>query len=210
MKLEEREGFTNREIAAAIMNGDLEQLNQMLDGFGLRRDFPVFLSTSYRTSSIILSYASVFAGRSQISPEVARLLIDNLSRNVNIFLFLDTVLYFKRHDTRSEEEFPSREIVSILNEGWPEDEFGGRVAIMNENEYLSLIEYITSSKVETIPKDFSIPLVRYVYTHQMMPLTLLFAYMASSLREPDFNSNIANDIIGQILDGLMAGSDENE
>ncbi|MBQ7201875.1 hypothetical protein IJS18_00585 [Candidatus Saccharibacteria bacterium] len=203
-----RIGYAPEEIAAAIMGGDLKEINDMLDGFGLRKGFPVFTSQSFKAAAALLNFASVFAGRSQLKHEVANILVDNISDNVNIFLFLTTFLYFVRHDERDGDPHPPEELISIIKEDGPDDEFSGRVAILEENQFLALCEYILQQN--TLPRAFSTPLVRYVYTHQFMPSTLLFAYMAGSLRESDFNTIMASDIIGQILDGLSEEFEKEE
>lgn len=214
MKAEdERIGFSREEIATAIKENDLDTINEMLDGFGLRKNFPLFLPTSFRAESSILSYGVAFAGRSLVKPEVAKLLIDNLSHNIDVFLFLDSVLYFLGEDVRNEEVHPSQEIIDILEGNGPSDEFGGRVAILEEYEFIALARYLASGKIESISREFNSPIVRYVYAHQMLPLTMLFSYMAAALREPDINPIRATDIIGQILEGLegtFADSEEDD
>jgi hypothetical protein len=67
-----------------------------------------------------------------------------------------------------------------------------------------------SDKLEKLNITFTPPLVRFVYTHQMMPLALLFAYMASTLRLPSPKIQIANlgEIVGQLLDGLFGDHGE--
>ena len=84
--------------------------------------------------------------------------------------------------------------------------------MMNENEFINLCEYLVSGKYEKMNVSFTTPLVRFVYTHQMMPLTLLFAYMASTLRLPTTQFGIIElgSVVGQLLDGLFGDAESSE
>lgn len=204
-------GFTGEEIVAAVMGNDVEAITAMIEGFDLKRTFePRPLSyDGWKISSALLNYASIFAGRSMVSQEVATLLIDNLSMDVNAFLFLDMLLFFTHNDKKSDNPHVPEKILKILEKNEANDEFAGYVAMMNENEFISLCEYLTSGKVEKLNISFSPPLIRFVYTHQMMPLTLQFAYMASTLRQPapKLNALCISGAIGQLLDGLFGESE---
>ena len=202
-------GFTGEEIVAAVMGNDIDALKAMIEGFELKRTFEPRQLTieGWKVSSSLLNLASVFAGRSMLSQETATLLIDNLSMDVNVFLFLQVLAIYLHREKREDEPYVSKEIMAILEKNEPNDELAGRIAMMNENEFLSLCDYLISDKMEKLNITFTPPLVRFVYTHQMMPLTLLFAYMASTLRLPAPKIEIANvgDIVGQLLDGIFGG-----
>ena len=202
-------GFTGEEIIAAVMGNDIDAMKAMIEGFELKRTFEPRQLTieGWKVSSSLLNLASVFAGRSMLSQETATLLIDNLSMDVNAFLFLQVLTIYLHREKREDEPYVSKEILAILEKNEPNDELAGRVAMMNENEFLSLCDYLISDKMEKLNITFTPPLVRFVYTHQMMPLTLLFAYMASTLRLPAPKIEIANvgDIVGQLLDGIFGG-----
>ena len=202
-------GFTGEEIVAAVMGNDIDALKAMIEGFELKRTFEPRQLTieGLKVSSSLLNLASVFAGRSMFSQESATLLIDNLSMDVNVFLFLQVLAIYLHREKREDEPYVSKEIMAILEKNEPSDELAGRIAMMNENEFLSLCDYLISDKMEKLNITFTPPLVRFVYTHQMMPLTLLFAYMASTLRLPAPKIEIANvgDLVGQLLDGIFGG-----
>ena len=202
-------GFTGEEIVAAVMGNDIDALKAMIEGFELKRTFEPRQLTieGWKVSSSLLNLASVFAGRSMLSQETATLLIDNLSMDVNVFLFLQVLAIYLHREKREDEPYVSKEIMAILEKNEPNDELAGRIAMMNENEFLSLCDYLISDKMEKLNITFTPPLVRFVYTHQMMPLTLLFAYMASTLRLSAPKIEIANvgDIVGQLLDGIFGG-----
>ena len=202
-------GFTGEEIVAAVMGNDIDALKAMIEGFELKRTFEPRQLTieGWKVSSSLLNLASVFAGRSMLSQETATLLIDNLSMDVNVFMFLQVLAIYLHREKREDEPYVSKEIMAILEKNEPNDELAGRIAMMNENEFLSLCDYLISDKMEKLNITFTPPLVRFVYTHQMMPLTLLFAYMASTLRLPAPKIEIANvgDIVGQLLDGIFGG-----
>lgn len=205
-------GFTGEEIVAAVMGNDIEALKAMIEGFELKRTFEPRQLTieGWKVSSSLLNLASVFAGRSMLSQETAALLIDNLSMDVNAFLFLQVLNIYLHREEREDEPSVSKEILAILEKNEPNDELAGRIAMMNENEFLSLCDYLVSDKLEKLNITFTPPLVRFVYTHQMMPLALLFAYMASTLRLPSPKIQIANlgEIVGQLLDGLFGDHGE--
>lgn len=202
-------GFTGEEIVAAVMGNDIDAIRAMIEGFELKRTFEPRQLTieGWKVSSSLLNLASVFAGRSMLSQGTATLLIDNLSMDVNVFLFLQVLAIYLHREKREDEPYVSKEIMAILEKNEANDEFAGRVAMMNENEFLSLCDYLISDKMEKLNITFAPPLVRFIYTHQMMPLTLLFAYMASTLRLPAPKIEIANvgDIVGQLLDGIFGG-----
>ena len=207
-------GFTGEEIIAAVMGNDIEAIKAMLEGFNLQRSLePRALTVDgWRISTALLNYASIFAGRSQLSQETAALLIDHLSMDVNAFLFCEMLLFFIHDDTRDENPHIPEKIAAILDKNEADDEFAGRVAMMNENEFINLCEYLVSGKYEKLNVSFTTPLVRFVYTHQMMPLTLLFAYMASTLRLPTTQIGVIGlgSVVGQLLDGLFGESEDSE
>ena len=205
-------GFTGEEIIAAVMGNDIEALKAMIEGFELKRTFEPRQLTieGWKVSTSLLNLASAYAGRSMLSQETATLFIDNLSMDVNAFLFLQVFNIYLHRDKREDDPYVSNEILAILEKNEANDEFAGRVAMMNENEFLSLCDYLVSDKMEKLNITFTPPLIRFIYTHQMMPLTLLFAYMASNLRLPAPKLELANvgEIVGQLLDGLFGDHGE--
>ena len=200
-------GYTGEEVIASVLDNDIAALSDILKDFSLVGDYqPRPLSADSRSASAtLLNYASVFAGRSKLTQETALLLINNLSMDVNVFCFIDMLLYFIHDDARDKKEHVRNEIFDILKKNEPNPSFAGYIERMNENEFIAFCEQIISEKYEILNVSFTTPIIRFVYTHQMMPLTLLFAYMASTLRLPTLNIGVIDvtDMIGQVIDGIF-------
>lgn len=198
-------GFTGEEIVAAVMDNDIDTIESILKEFELNwfNQPAPFFDESKRISCLLLNYAIVFSTQQRLTMDTASLLIDAISINVNSFQFLDTILFhLKVIRTEKYEVIPKR-ILDILEKNVPNDELNHRVACLQVDEFLTLAEYLTSGKKETMNVTYTLPFIRYVFSHELIPLNLLFAYMVSALREPNVTNVDVIGIIGQIVDGIM-------
>lgn len=197
-------GSTSEEIGAIIMGDDIDAIKEIMENNLLEyngRPRPLTFG-GYDIEKSLLSYASVLAGQGRLSKRIATLFVDNLSVDVDVFLFIGLLKLSTEHGEVKEPFFPS-EIKDIIINNEPNDELSGRIAVLKPEQFFSLCEFINGYNVEKMNVAFTVPIIRYAYNNNLVSLEKLFSFMAGAIRKPNAMAVSALDIIGQVLDGLM-------
>ena len=177
--------FSNEDVMNAILNNDTARVAAMLEGFDLLKDGtpPHFTSADKSLVSTMLGAASAMDWHDDLADDLAEELVERTAMTVDIFQFLRLVMIAARIKTEDYDKIPEEIRETLLKCNSYSDEIARAIEELDHETFEALIAFIPTDEIERISTKFNLPIVRRVYAEGMIPTSLMFAFMANSLRE---------------------------
>ena len=201
---------SNREVIEAVFNNDHTLIVEMLEGFNFVSDCtPPHFDQSMRTlASTALIAAAAAEDKGTLSEEFAQTLISYTGGTVEAFNMLIPISM----SICSETSQCTGSIPKKLRKALRENDFNQAAVTaierLDREQLLTLVRYLASGEeIQTIKSLFTAPIAKSIYRTELIPRSLLLAYMAATLKEPIGAESILpsfGDFLGAMLaDGLM-------
>ncbi|MBR3143827.1 hypothetical protein IKF12_01335 [Candidatus Saccharibacteria bacterium] len=208
--------FSKAEVIEAILANNTSRVVEMLEEFDLPKDDtpPHFTSGQKELVSAMLSFASIKSWHDDLAEDLAHELIERTATTVHVFDLLRLVVTGAEIKITESDytKIPNELRVALLKNDY-KPKLAEIIEKLDEDVFKILIAYIVSGdEVETLSINFSLPIVRYLYAHEIIPNDLLLAFMAISLRDTSA-SDAAIEIIGgfnDFLESIFGGDDDDD
>ena len=177
--------ISNKDIFDAILNNDTAKAAEMLEEFDLTKDGtppPHFTSADRQVVSTILSAASAMSWHDNLDDDLAHELIERTAMTVNIFPFLRLVVIGGEIEREDFDTIPEK-IRAALRKNDYTDQIARAIEDLDADVLKTLLNYFISGEVETSHVKFSLPVIRRIYSDEIIPADLMFAFMASNSRD---------------------------
>lgn len=194
---------TDRSIEQLIIENNCKEIEKMFEEVQLYEYVSNYTTMSnHLIATLVLNYASVCERRGKLSEELAEIIIARTASSVDIFKFLRTLIVYSGIEASKYEhiELPPELLYDLLNDKM-NDSASDRILELDETSFYSLAAMIVGGKVKELSREFSIPVIQYVYFNGTMPLEDLLIYMAANLDQPSvaFLEELSRGIFGIIL-----------
>lgn len=204
--------ISDKDIFDAILNNDTAKAAEMLEGFDLTKDGtpPHFTSADRRVVSTMLSAASAMSWHDNLDDDLAHELIERTAMTVNIFPFLRLVVIGGEIEREDFDTIPEK-IRAALRKNDYTDQIARAIEDLDADVLKTLLNYFISGEVETSHVKFNLPVIRRIYSDEIIPANLMFAFMASNSRDTiDEHFGSAMDAIGGLglLGALLGGMND--
>ena len=162
----------------------------------------------------MLSFASIKSWHDDLAEDLAHELIERTATTVHVFDLLRLVVTGAEIKITESDytKIPNELRVALLKNDY-KPKLAEIIEKLDEDVFKILIAYIVSGdEVETLSINFSLPIVRYLYAHEIILNDLLLALMAISLRDTSA-SDAAIEIIGgcdDFLKSIFGGNDDDD
>ena len=210
--------ISNKDIFDAILNNDTAKAAEMLEGFDLTKDdiAPFFTSDDRQIVSIMLSAASVMSRHNNLDDDLAHELIERTATTVNIFPFLRLVVIGGEIEREDFDTIPEK-IRAALRKNDYTDQIARAIEDLDADVLKTLLNYFISEEVKSSHIKFNLPVIRRIYSDEIIPADLMFALMASNLRDTvdeHFGSAMSTigglDLLGVLLGGMNDDDSDEE
>lgn len=194
---------TDKSIEQLIIENNCKEIEKMFEEVQLYEYASNYTTMSnHLIATLVLNYASVCERRGKLSEELAEIIIARTASSVDIFKFLRTLIVYSGIEVSEYEhiELPPELLYDLLNDKM-NDSASDRILELDEASFYSLAVMIVGGKVKELSREFSIPVIQYVYYNGTMPLKDLLIYMAANLDQPSvaFLEELSRGIFGMIL-----------
>ena len=213
-------GVTYAEVWDAMRANDLDTIIEMLDDFEIKKGegFRIDPGT-YDLARHILSTASAFVANGHLRGELMLEAVERFATAVHFMHFIRLAWSHNECcDPRpvSKRQETLRDMLSSIQNAEEIGEWTQRVEYLSEDEFTKLTNALLymeeEGEFEKMHISWNVAFIRYVYQHSMLPDSMLFAYMAITLRQPSTMATpIAAILAGPSapISGLMADMLEN-
>ena len=210
-----------KEVMNAILNNDTGRAAEMLEGFDLLKDGtpPHFTSADKHLVSTMLGAASVAAWHEDLDEDLAYELIERTAMTVDIFPFLRLVVAGAEIENEDFDTIPEN-IRTALRRNDYTDQIARAIEDLDDDTFEAFLAYYITGEIETSHVKFNLPVIRHIYSDEVIPADLLFAFMASNLRETiDEHFGGLHDalgalgglgLFGALLDGMHDDDDDDD
>lgn len=195
--------FSKAEVIEAVLANNTSRVVEMLEEFNLPKDgtLPHFTSGQKELASVMLSFASIKSWHDDLAEDLAHELIERTAIIVHVFNLLRLVVTDAEIKITESDyaKIPNKLRAALLKNDY-KPKLAGIIEELDEDVFKILIAYIVScDEVETLSINFSLPIVRYLYIHEIIPNDLLLAFMAISLYDASSNGTVI-DIVSHLND----------
>ena len=159
----------------------------------------------------MLSAASAMSWHDNLDDDLAHELIERTAMTVNIFSFLRLVVIGGGIEREDFDTIPEQ-IRAALRKNDYTDQIARAIEDLDADVLKTLLNYFISGEVETSHVKFNLPVIRRIYSDEIIPANLMFAFMASNSRDTiDEHFGSAMDAIGGLgLLGVLLGGMNND
>ena len=176
-----------------IIRGDVEALTEVFDNFGIsgdKKELPL-VSADFRLIKFLLEHASVQAAavnRNSAEAEADRynrmfeIIVERIAKHVELFDFLQLFLSWCVDSYKFDKSRFEKSLIDALYSGRYKKGVSQQIANLEEGEFVRLCGFIMA-KIDTLDRDYSIPILRYIFVHRLLPHEILFAYMRIFLED---------------------------
>ena len=173
-----------KDVMKAILDNDTDRAAEMLEGFDLRKDctIPHFTSADKGLVSTMLGAALVAASHKNLAEDLAHELIERTAMTVDIFQFLRLVVAYAEIENKDFDAIPENIRTALRRDDYT-DQIASAIEDLDDCIFKALLAYYLTEEVKTSYVKFNLPVIRHIYNDEVIPANLLFAFMASSLRE---------------------------
>ena len=211
--------FSKAEVIEAVLANNTSRVVEMLEEFNLPKDgtLPHFTSGQKELVSTMLSFASIKSWHDDLAEDLAHELIERTAITVHMFDLLGLIVIGAEIEITENDytKIPNKLRVALLKNHY-EPKLAKTIEELDESVFKVLIAYIINgNEIERLNINFSLPITRYLYAHEIIPNDLLLAFMAISLHDTSSNDVVVgivsdlNDFLGSILD-LSDDNDQDE
>lgn len=177
--------ISKMEILDAILNNDTAKAAEMLKGFNLTKDStpPHFTSAGRQVVSTMLGAASAMSLHGNLDDDLAYELIERTAMTVDIFPFLHLVVICGEIERGDFDTIPEK-IRAALRKNDYTDQIARAIEDLDADVLKTLLNFFLSpGEVKTSHVKFTLPVIRRIYSDKIIPANLMFALMASNLRD---------------------------
>lgn len=203
--------LSREKVMNAILNNKTTEAVEMLEEFHLTEDGtpPHFTSGGKALVKDMLGFASVVAFRGGLDDSLAEALVERTAMTVDIFSFLR--LATAAAEIKVDEFNTIPEALNIIPEKVSDalrknrytDKIARAIEEMSEDAFKAFLAFMMSGEVKTSHVKFDLPIIRYIYRNEIIPMDLMFAFMGLCLR--DAIDEVLPGVIGGVLSDLLLG-----
>ena len=173
-----------KDVMNAIQNNDTGRVAEMLEEFDLPKDgtLPYITSANKHLASIMLNAASVAAWHEALDDDLAHELIERTAMTVDIFPFLRLVVAGAEIENKDFDVIPENMRTALCRNDYT-DQIARAIEGLDDDTFKAFLAYYIAGEIKASHVKFGLPVIRRIYGDEVIPAYLLFAFMASNLRE---------------------------
>lgn len=169
------------EFTKAILDGDNEQVIQVLEEFDLAKGEGILPGPETRRLAVItLTFAALKARRGDLADDFARQLIERTADLIEIFPFLKLVTTGDGC-AKSDRQVPKKLATALAGNRF-DQKMADAIADLDKETFRAVVAYVVED-LDNLCVGYSHPLIVCAYVHRIIPVDLLFAFLAGCLRE---------------------------
>lgn len=181
---------SRKELKGIIDQNDAVALRKVLVAFDLSKINPFALGfhskSGHQLMATLLEYTSASKACGKVSDEICQIVLEYCAMGVNAFRLIELFLISTGRDGReNSSRIPEKLWFNVVFNVY-HDAVATEISCLNREQFFKFCKGILlDESIQKLHFSYSVPLMRYIYEHKLIPRAMLFSYMRICLREPE-------------------------